>query len=114
MSWLTKEGEKIPIENLSDKHLLNIHRMLRQQIEDTKSYTGISGTFWEPRGEMACEAFEQEMEQQMELSYIASIKLIKIQQEIDKRGLAELPLKEPYKPMPKMECITTMIGVIIK
>lgn len=29
-NWITKEGKAIPINNLSDKHLLNIIKMLKR------------------------------------------------------------------------------------
>lgn len=104
-NWTTKDGQEIPISELKDQHLLNIHRMLRQTIENTKCYTDVIGACWAPKGEMACEAFEQEMDNQFEAEMIAIARLKLIDKEVKKRGLTKLPLKDPHKPMPKMRLV---------
>jgi len=79
--------------------------MLRQIVEDTKHYSGVLGTCWEPRGEMAQLAFDEEYNNQSDHEIAALAWLCVLQPELDKRGLVELPLKEPYKPMPEMELV---------
>ena len=100
MVWKTKDGRKIPISELTDVHLLNIHRMLHQQVEDEKHYSGVIGTVWEPRGEMAQDVFEEEHLQVIKQVHIATTLLVSISKEIKRRNLKPLALKDPYKPLP--------------
>ena len=39
--WITKEGETIYIENIKDKHLINIINMLNRQEKHIKSWLKI-------------------------------------------------------------------------
>ncbi len=55
--WVTKEGTKIPVAQMSDSHLINIFFMLEKKAES------LSTTIWaypEPQGEMAQDAYYNE------------------------------------------------------
>lgn len=100
IEWTTKDGRKIKVKDLTDSHLLNIQRMLCQQVEDEKHYSSVIGTFWAPQGEMAQDAFEYEWGCAMQAVATAVIWLMITEPEIEKRGLEPLPLKNPYEPLP--------------
>lgn len=100
IKWTAKDGRKILIKDLTDSHLLNIQRMLSQQVENEKDYSGVIGTIWAPMGEMAQDAFEFEYSGIMQAVGIAVVWLMIIEPEVEKRGLTVLPLKNPHKPLP--------------
>jgi len=113
--WTTKDGQKIPLSKIEDRHLLNIHRMLRQSLDDLKCYTSVIGTPWGPRGEMAQEAFDREFEDAYQCAMVSRPWLNIIDREVKRRGLAELPLKDPFTPLPELELVEdTPFGSIYK
>ena len=57
--WTTKEGKKIRISILEDRHLMNIIKLIERQ------YARTIGSYLvgpQPRGEMAQDAFDQEFD----------------------------------------------------
>ena len=61
--WVTREGQRIPIGNIRDSHLLNIYNYLKRQ---AKAIARKNLMFYltcdEPNGDMASLAFDSEWE----------------------------------------------------
>ena len=61
--WVTKEGHRILFEDLGDRHLENIVKMLvRKARQDIAETTAFYLSCLKPRGEMAQDAFDKEFD----------------------------------------------------
>lgn len=60
-TWVTREGQTIPIEELEQRHLMNIFRMLLRVGYHGKIDAVISMHFGTPRGDGAVESWECEL-----------------------------------------------------
>ena len=113
--WVTRSGELVPLAIMSERHMLNIYRKFATELKEMKECTAFyMHPVWGPRGEMAQEAAEQEMEHMWDRQYIVAGVVNTIKEWISKRGF-ELPdIGEP-KPLPKVELIeSTELGNIYR
>lgn len=106
--WTTKGGRKIPIDKMEDKHLLNSLRMcMNNEIEYNDFLNCSTNPILAPRGDMACMAFEQEMDSYFD-RYMNSVRWIKIlTAEVERRGLKPLSTIKPMI-MPKIKSVQNL------
>lgn len=83
--WTCQDGSTVPIDQMTDRHLTNAHRMLKRKgfvsVQTFKFYLTDPG----PNGEHACDAFNEEVDHV--LSCCVSPWLDVLEEEIEKRGL---------------------------
>lgn len=88
MKWKTKDGREIEISEMADSHLLNTYKMLRRKgfisPKTFRFYLTCAG----PNGEMAQDAFDQELDRVLDSPVSEFIDLF--EEEIRRRGL-EIP-----------------------
>jgi hypothetical protein len=60
MYWVTKDKQKIKIKDLTDSHLMNVIFLIERNYAKTIAFY-LYGP--QPRGEMACDAFDREFDQ---------------------------------------------------
>lgn len=81
--WTTREGDKIPIADLEDSHLLNIIGFLRRTAPPVWEVMG----GYMPQGEMAQMAYWQEWDQLEDEPASLHPQWIQLTQEAEDRGL---------------------------
>jgi len=99
MIWVTNNGRKVRVEDMEDKHLLNAHRFVCNQIvriqEATESF--FHPVFGPPEGSMA----EFYAEREMEEAWDRELRLLKwkgvFEREIGRRGLTPLKCRKKRK-----------------
>lgn len=100
--WKTRDGKKIPISKMSDRHLLYTHRMLRNQLVDCKDMISFGDSAFAPRGEIASADFDQALDENFERMDALHSIIGTFTKELRRRGLAALPSKKMMKfPSPK-------------
>jgi len=113
--WTTREGEQIRLEDIMNRHLLNIARYLDRQICECRSATALYvHPVLGPHGEMAQMDADHAMEQiwEQERVFISSLRVI--EKEIIRRGLP-LPFRTQPEPLPNYELVeVTVLGRIYK
>ncbi len=115
MIWKTRDDKKIPLEEMSDSHLLNAERFLQNQLvridEATESYLH---PIFGPQGEIAQECADREMQDLWEYQTRVSTMVMNLNTEIRRRGLKPLPHKRKrnLQEINKISC--EEIGTIIE
>jgi len=88
--WTTRDGRKIPVTKMSNEHLLNAHRMVREKLVDIENFQRNAFIFAPGEDTMAYDDFEtaylDSFERHAHLSVWAEI----LGKEIEKRGLKAL------------------------
>lgn len=91
--WKTRDGTVIPIASMSNGHLRNSIRMMRENGFIEWSTVKFYLTCAEPNGDMAQLAFERE--QMAIFNKRTSLVLDDLVEELERRGLEELPQRCP-------------------
>jgi len=89
-TWTTIEGENILISEMSDRHLLNTHRMLRERLIETENFQHEAHIFSPSETTMAYDDFEGALVESYDLSFNLSLKIKVFEEEIKRRGLKAL------------------------
>lgn len=111
MIWVTKDGERIRISNMTDRHLLNAHRFVCNQIvriqEATESF--FHPVFGPSEGSMAEFYAEREMEEVWDRElYLLKWRGV-FEKEIKRRGLHPLSHRK-RRSLPSVELVETNRG----
>ena len=87
--WITKEGQTIPIDELEDRHLLNIIKMMIRQAQKRKKAAIQYLLCYCPQGEMAEMDWDSSLEDLEESGWegFLSEKFCEMTYEADKRKL---------------------------
>jgi hypothetical protein len=106
--WTTKDGRKIPLLKMEDKHLLNSLRMCENaQIIANDYLRASTNPILAPRGEYATIAFEEESDSVFEISSNLALWIPYLKHEVKKRNLTPLPTKKPLS-MPKIKSVQNL------
>jgi len=97
--WVTKNGRKMPVETMSDSHLLNAQRSVRDRLTSLGNFQHNSSVFAPSEDTIAYDDFEEALES----SYKKESALFRVanmlNDEIRRRNL------QPIKPRAKVERI---------
>jgi len=86
--WTTKEGKQLLITNLSDKHLINIYRMIKRRIGAVNDAMAmLYGAMDSMSGEMAIASFNAPLMELGDEGTVLDYMLYYIKKEIDARKL---------------------------
>ena len=98
--WTTKDGRKIPVTEMTDNHLLNAHRMVREKLIDIENFQRNAWIFAPSPDTMAYDDFEAAYEDSFDRHVIYSAWTEILGREIHRRGLTEL---EPRNKVERIE-----------
>ena len=103
--WTTKDGRKIPVNEMGDTHLINAWKFLdRKETKVREAEMFYNHPIWGPRGEMAQEAAEQAMGQAYDVQAVCSYWMKIFEKEMKKRDIVVPPRSVPQGP-PEVEVI---------
>jgi len=89
-SWTTKKGETILISDMSDRHLLNTHRMLKERLIETENFQREAHIFAPSETTMAYDDFMEALVESYDICFNLFFKIKVFEKEIKRRGLREL------------------------
>ncbi len=89
-TWTTIEGENILISEMSDRHLLNTHRMLKERLIETENFQREAHIFAPSETTMAYEDFEEALVESYDICFNLSLKIKVFEKEMKRRGLKAL------------------------
>ena len=98
MKWQTKTGEVIDIEDMSNQHLLNSHRLVSEKCKVLDSTISSAWSFsCSLQGEMALDQIDSDIQQLDDMIYHMYRVKAHLKKELDRRGLTPLPIRERSK-----------------
>lgn len=95
--WTTKNGKKIPVKNMDDKHLLNTHRFVNDRLIEVENFQHNAYIFAPGEDTIAYGDFEDALEDSYEIHGDISVLVNMFAREIERRGL------EPLEPRVKVD-----------
>jgi len=88
--WTTRDGRKIPVTEMTDNHLLNAHRMVREKLIDIENFQRNGFIFAPNEDTMAYDDFETAYLDSFERYGCLSVWVEILANEIERRGLKPL------------------------
>lgn len=88
--WTTRKGKNILISDMSDRHLLNAHRMLKESLIETENFQHDSRIFSPSETTMAYDDFMEALVESYDICFNLSLKIKVFEKEIKRRGLKVL------------------------
>ena len=95
--WTTKDGRKILLTEMSNQHLLNAHRMVREKQIDVDNFQHNAFVFAPPEDTIAYDDFEDALEDSYDRQSALYTRASTLGAEIERRSL------EPLEPRVKVE-----------
>ena len=115
--WTTKDGTRIPVPEMTDRHVVNCWHMLSRIVAEVDSASEFYlHPFWGPSGEMAQEAAEQAMEEAWNQRATCAAWMQVFEEEMTRRGI-EIPQRPEVEHPPELEWVEPGpggIGLIAK
>jgi len=88
--WTTRDGRKIPVTEMTDNHLLNAHRMVREKLIDIENFQRNAFIFAPNEDTMAYDDFETAYLDSFERYGCLFVWAEILANEIERRGLKPL------------------------
>lgn len=103
--WTTKDGRKVPVELMTNDHLLNAWKFLdRKETKVREAEMFYNHPVWGPRGEMAQEAAEQAMGHAYDVQAVCLYWMKIFEEEMKRRDIAVPTRSVPQGP-PEVEIV---------
>ena len=101
--WITQNGRKIPIDQMTNNHLLNTHRFVRRKLVEANELEMFAYSPFAPsEGTIAADDLEKCLNDLWEQKFALSSWEERIDKDIARRNLEPLYV-DPPKPMPKIK-----------
>jgi len=112
--WTARDGRKIPVTKMSNEHLLNAHRMVREKLIDIENFQRNAFIFAPGEDTMAHDDFETAYLDSFERHACLSVWAEILGKEIERRGLKALESRIKVEKIKVKSIKYTEFGRIIE